>query len=60
VARVVAALAVGVGIVFFFLSVAVIHRPLGVGFIFAVGMIVAPAAETDVPQRGTAMSGELC
>jgi magnesium-transporting ATPase (P-type) len=49
VARVVAALAVGIGTVFFFLSVAVVHRPLDVGFIFAVGMIVAFVPEGLLP-----------
>jgi Ca2+-transporting ATPase len=49
VARVVAALAVGIGTVFFFLSVAVVHHPLHVGFIFAVGMIVAFVPEGLLP-----------
>ncbi len=49
VARVVAALAVSIGTVFFFLSVSVIHRPLDVGFIFAVGMIVAFVPEGLLP-----------
>lgn len=49
VSRVVATLAVGIGIIFFLLSVFVIHRPLGVGFVFAVGMIVAFVPEGLLP-----------
>ena len=47
--RIVTALAVGIGIVFFLLSVFVVHRPLSVGFIFAVGMIVAFVPEGLLP-----------
>lgn len=49
VSRVVATLAVGIGIIFFLLSVFVIHRPLDVGFVFAVGMIVAFVPEGLLP-----------
>jgi magnesium-transporting ATPase (P-type) len=49
VSRVVAVLAVGIGIIFFILSVLVIHRPLDVGFVFAVGMIVAFVPEGLLP-----------
>jgi potassium/sodium efflux P-type ATPase len=47
--RIVTALAVGIGVVFFCLSVAVVHRPLNAGFIFAVGMVVAFVPEGLLP-----------
>jgi Ca2+-transporting ATPase len=49
IARVVAALAVSIGIIFFFLSIAVVHRPVSAGFIFAVGMIVCFVPEGLLP-----------
>ena len=49
IARVVALLAVSIGIIFFILSVAVVHRPASIGFIFAVGMIVAFVPEGLLP-----------
>ena len=42
-------MAVGIGIVFFILSVAVVRRPFSVGFVFAVGMIVAFVPEGLLP-----------
>ena len=47
--RVVTALAVGIGVIFFFLSVIVVHRPVHAGFIFAVGMVVAFVPEGLLP-----------
>jgi len=47
--QIVTVLAVGIGIVFFVLSVAVVRRPLSVGFIFAVGMVVAFVPEGCCP-----------
>jgi magnesium-transporting ATPase (P-type) len=47
--RVVTLLAVGIGIVFFVLSVTVIGRPPSVGFVFAVGMVVAFVPEGLLP-----------
>ena len=47
--KIVTVLAVGIGIVFFVLSVAVVRRPLSVGFVFAVGMIVAFVPEGLLP-----------
>ena len=47
--RVVTGMAVGIGIVFFLLSVLVVHRPVSSGFIFAVGMIVAFVPEGLLP-----------
>jgi P-type Ca2+ transporter type 2C len=47
--RVVTVLAVGIGVLFFLLSVVVVHRPLSIGFIFAVGMIVAFVPEGLLP-----------
>lgn len=47
--RVVTAMAVGIGIAFFLLSVFVVHRPVHSGFIFAVGMIVAFVPEGLLP-----------
>jgi Ca2+-transporting ATPase len=49
IARVVAALAVSIGIIFFFASIAVVHRPVSAGFIFAVGMIVCFVPEGLLP-----------
>ena len=49
IARVVAVLAVSIGIIFFILSVTVVHRPVSVGFIFAIGMIVAFVPEGLLP-----------
>lgn len=47
--KIVTALAVGIGVLFFILSVTVVGRPLSVGFIFAVGMIVAFVPEGLLP-----------
>ena len=47
--KVVTVLAVGIGVVLFILSVAVVHRPLSVGFVFAVGMVVAFVPEGLLP-----------
>jgi magnesium-transporting ATPase (P-type) len=47
--RVVTVLAVGIGVLFFILSVVVIHRPVHAGFIFAVGMVVAFVPEGLLP-----------
>ena len=47
--RVVTALAVGIGVIFFLLSVTVIHQPVHAGFIFAVGMVVAFVPEGLLP-----------
>jgi Ca2+-transporting ATPase len=47
--KLVTVMALGIGIVFFILSVVVIHRPLSVGFVFAVGMIVAFVPEGLLP-----------
>ena len=47
--RLVTALAVGIGVVFFFLSVVVVHRPLSSGFLFALGMVVAFVPEGLLP-----------
>lgn len=47
--RTVTAMAVGIGVVFFLLSVFVVHRPVHSGFIFAVGMIVAFVPEGLLP-----------
>jgi len=47
--RVVTALAVGIGVVFFFLSVVVVQRPLSSGFLFALGMVVAFVPEGLLP-----------
>jgi len=47
--RIVTAMAVGIGILFFILSVTVVHRPLHAGFIFAVGMVVAFVPEGLLP-----------
>jgi magnesium-transporting ATPase (P-type) len=47
--KIVTVMAVGIGVVFFILSVAVVHRPFSVGFVFAVGMIVAFVPEGLLP-----------
>ncbi len=47
--KVVTVLAVGIGVLLFILSVAVVHRPLSVGFVFAVGMVVAFVPEGLLP-----------
>jgi len=47
--RIVTALALVIGIVFFCLSVLVVHRPLHAGFIFAIGMVVAFVPEGLLP-----------
>ncbi len=47
--QIVTVMAVGIGVVFFILSVAVVRRPLSVGFVFAVGMIVAFVPEGLLP-----------
>ncbi|MDD2338494.1 MAG: cation-transporting P-type ATPase, partial [Geobacteraceae bacterium] len=47
--RVVTALAVGIGVVFFILSVIVLQRPLSSGFLFALGMVVAFVPEGLLP-----------
>jgi len=47
--KIVTVMAVGIGIVFFILSIAVVHRPFSVGFVFAVGMIVAFVPEGLLP-----------
>ena len=47
--RVVAMLAIGIGMVFFLLSVAVLHRPVHAVFLFAVGMVVAFVPEGLLP-----------
>ncbi len=47
--KVVTVLAVGIGVLFFALSVLVVHRPVGIGFIFAVGMVVAFVPEGLLP-----------
>jgi Ca2+-transporting ATPase len=47
--RVVTALAVGIGVVFFLLSVIVLQRPLSSGFLFALGMVVAFVPEGLLP-----------
>jgi magnesium-transporting ATPase (P-type) len=47
--KVVTLLAVSIGVVFFVLSVAVLGRPAGLGFIFAVGMVVAFVPEGLLP-----------
>ena len=47
--RLVTMLAVGIGVLFFFLSVAVMHRPAHAGFIFAIGMVVAFVPEGLLP-----------
>ncbi|MGE5553365.1 MAG: cation-translocating P-type ATPase [Betaproteobacteria bacterium] len=47
--KIVTILAVGIGILFFVLSAAVVHRPLSIGFIFAVGMVVAFVPEGLLP-----------
>jgi magnesium-transporting ATPase (P-type) len=47
--RVVTVLAVSIGVLFFVLSVAVVHRQVHAGFIFAVGMVVAFVPEGLLP-----------
>ncbi len=47
--QVVTVLAVSIGIVFFILSVTVVGRPMSVGFVFAVGMVVAFVPEGLLP-----------
>jgi len=47
--RVVTLLAVCIGVVFFTLSVTIVHQPLHAGFIFAVGMVVAFVPEGLLP-----------
>jgi P-type E1-E2 ATPase len=47
--RIVTVLAVGLGIIFFALAVLVVHRPMEMGFIFAVGMVVAFVPEGLLP-----------
>jgi Ca2+-transporting ATPase len=47
--QIVTVLAVGIGVIFFILSVVVVRRPFSVGFIFAVGMIVAFVPEGLLP-----------
>ncbi|HEY6008433.1 MAG TPA: cation-transporting P-type ATPase [Geobacteraceae bacterium] len=47
--RLVTALVVVIGIIFFCLSVVVAHRPVHAGFIFAVGMVVAFVPEGLLP-----------
>jgi Ca2+-transporting ATPase len=47
--RVISALAVGIGVVFFTLSVTVVDRPVSAGFFFAIGMIVAFVPEGLFP-----------
>jgi Ca2+-transporting ATPase len=47
--RVISALAVGIGVVFFALSVTVVDRPVSAGFFFAIGMIVAFVPEGLLP-----------
>jgi P-type Ca2+ transporter type 2C len=47
--KVVTVLAVGIGIVFFILSVVVVGRPLSMGFVFSVGMVVAFVPEGLLP-----------
>ncbi len=47
--RVVTALSVGIGVIFFCLSVTILHRPVHAGFIFAVGMVVAFVPEGLLP-----------
>jgi magnesium-transporting ATPase (P-type) len=47
--RIVTVLAVSIGVVFFILSVTVVGRPPSVGFVFAVGMVVAFVPEGLLP-----------
>ncbi|MFN8474016.1 MAG: cation-transporting P-type ATPase [Anaerolineae bacterium] len=47
--RIVTVMAVGIGILFFVLSILLVHRPLTEGFIFAVGMVVAFVPEGLLP-----------
>ena len=47
--RVVTVMAVGIGVIFFLLSVTVVGRPISAGFIFAIGMIVAFVPEGLLP-----------
>jgi len=47
--KVVTVLAVGIGVLFFALSVLVVHRPVSIGFVFAVGMVVAFVPEGLLP-----------
>jgi magnesium-transporting ATPase (P-type) len=47
--KVVTVLAVGIGLLLFLLSVLVVHRPVHVGFVFAVGMVVAFVPEGLLP-----------
>ncbi|MFN8485044.1 MAG: cation-transporting P-type ATPase [Anaerolineae bacterium] len=47
--RIVTVMAVSIGIVFFALSILLVHRPLTEGFIFAVGMVVAFVPEGLLP-----------
>ncbi len=49
VTKIVTAMAMGIGLVLFFLSVFVIGRPLSEGFIFSVGMVVAFVPEGLLP-----------
>jgi len=49
VTKIVTAMAMGIGILLFFLSVFVIGRPLSEGFIFSVGMVVAFVPEGLLP-----------
>ena len=49
VTKIVTAMAMGIGILLFFLSVFVIGRPLSEGFIFSVGMVVAFVSEGLLP-----------
>jgi len=47
--RVVTGLALGIGVLFFVLSVTVAHHPVEAGFIFAIGMVVAFVPEGLLP-----------
>jgi magnesium-transporting ATPase (P-type) len=49
VTKIVTAMAMGIGLLLFFLSVFVIRRPLAEGFIFSVGMVVAFVPEGLLP-----------
>jgi len=49
VTKIVTAMAMGIGVLLFFLSVFVIGRPLSEGFIFSVGMVVAFVPEGLLP-----------
>lgn len=54
--RVVTALAVGIGVIFFILSISVVHQPVHAGFIFAVGMVVALVPEGLLPTMSLALA----